>query len=281
MRESIHRPVCALLAGVIAMSAITGCHNEQAASSVNSNESNISENEIYKTEIEINTADSVADWQNEPLQKNSSTSSPPETTPSSETSSTDESKESFPNESSERERIVAEEAKEEHKNGMTDEQRNSLNMLNYLTVLTKEINDSKGSRLYLEGVYSLLLNNIYPNAVDMKTQAHLANILDTLERYRMIAVKRERLEYIYEQNRAQAMRQVIQSPLSVLNDVQSGGLRALRLSFTWPWILMQAIRLTHRKPIWSICRTVGSWRMKRLMNYIPAVCRHLRICWKW
>ena len=150
------------------------------------------------------------------------TSSPPETTPSSETSSTDESKESFPNESSERERIVAEEAKEEHKNGMTDEQRNSLNMLNYLTVLTKEINDSKGSRLYLEGVYSLLLNNIYPNAVDMKTQAHLANILDTLERYRMIAVKRERLEYIYEQNRAQAMRQVIQSPLSVLNDVQSG-----------------------------------------------------------
>ena len=73
------------------------------------------------------------------------TSSPPETTPSSETSSTDESKESFPNESSERERIVAEEAKEEHKNGMTDEQRNSLNMLNYLTVLTKEIKIPKGA----------------------------------------------------------------------------------------------------------------------------------------
>lgn len=108
--------------------------------------------------------------------------------------------------------------------GMTSNQRNSLNMLNYLTVLTQEINDSKGSRLYVENAYSSLLNNTFPNAVDSRTQAQLINILDTLEGYRMVDVKRERLEFIYEQNRAQAMRHAVPNPMSVLNIVQSKNL---------------------------------------------------------
>ena len=38
----------------------------------------------------------------------------------------------------------------------------------------------------------------------------------------MLAVKRERLEYIYEQNQAQAIRDAIPSPLAVMNVIQSG-----------------------------------------------------------
>lgn len=116
---------------------------------------------------------------------------------------------------------------------MTDTQRNSLNMLNFLTVLTQEINDSKGSRLYVENAYSALINNTYPNAVDSRTQAQLTNILDTLEGYRMVDVKRERLEYIYEQNRAQAMRHAIPNPMSVLNVVQSGNLLKAAVSVVY------------------------------------------------
>ena len=84
---------------------------------------------------------------------------------------------------------------------LDDTQRNSINMLNYITVLTQEISDSKESRLYLESVYSALINNTYPNAIDSRTQAQITSMLDTLEAYRMIAVKRDRIEYIYEQNR--------------------------------------------------------------------------------
>lgn len=108
--------------------------------------------------------------------------------------------------------------------GLTPTQRNSINMLNYLTVLTQQINDSKGSRLFLEQAYSSLINNTFPNAVDTRTQAQMTSILDTLENYRMIDVKRERLEYIYQQNCAQAYRQAIPSPMSILNVVQSGNL---------------------------------------------------------
>ena len=38
---------------------------------------------------------------------------------------------------------------------LTPTQRNSINMLNYLTVLTQQINDSKGSRLFLEQAYGI------------------------------------------------------------------------------------------------------------------------------
>ncbi len=106
--------------------------------------------------------------------------------------------------------------------GMTITQSNSINMLNYMTVLTQEINDSKGNRLFLETAYSSLINNIYPNAVDTRTQAQLTSTLDTLESYRMISQKRERLEYMYDQNQAQALRSAIPSPVAMLNVVQAG-----------------------------------------------------------
>lgn len=113
---------------------------------------------------------------------------------------------------------------EEYPDLLTSTQKNSVNMLNYITVLTQEINESKGSRIYLESVYSSLINNINPNAVDTRTQAQMMSILDTLEGYRMINVKRKRLEYLYEQNRAQALRQAIPNPVGLLSAVQSGSL---------------------------------------------------------
>lgn len=103
-------------------------------------------------------------------------------------------------------------------------QQNSINMLNYITVLTQQINSSKGSRVFLEAAYSSLINNIYPNAVDSTTQAQINSLFSTLDSYRMITVKRERLEYLYEQNRAQALRQAIPNPIALLSVVQSGNM---------------------------------------------------------
>ena len=107
------------------------------------------------------------------------------------------------------------------KTELTAEQRNAIAMLNYITVLTQEINASKNSRLYLEEAYSSLINNTYPNAVDYRTQSQLTGLLDTMESYRMIDVKRDRLQFIYEQNQAQAIRAAIPNPLALLSVVQS------------------------------------------------------------
>ena len=77
---------------------------------------------------------------------------------------------------------------------------------------------------FLESAYSSLVNDIYPNAVDTNTQAQITSLMDTIEEYRMIAVKRNRLRFIYEQNRAQALRQAIPNPMGLLSAVQSGSL---------------------------------------------------------
>lgn len=103
------------------------------------------------------------------------------------------------------------------KYGLTDTQYNSINMLNHLTVLTQEINSSKNSRLYLEQAYSSIVNNYNPNAIDDRTLGELNALLDTLENYRMTAVKRERLNYIYEQNKAQSLRDAIPKPIILLD----------------------------------------------------------------
>ena len=104
---------------------------------------------------------------------------------------------------------------------LTDEQANAIAMLNYITVLTQDINASKNSRLYMEEAYSSLINNTYPNAVDSRTLSQLTGLLDTMEGYRMVAVKHDRLEYIYEQNQAQAIRAAVPNPLGLISTVRS------------------------------------------------------------
>ncbi len=104
---------------------------------------------------------------------------------------------------------------------LSDEQANAIAMLNYITVLTQDINASKNSRLYMEEAYASLINNTYPNAVDSRTLSQLTGLLDTMEGYRMVAVKRDRLRYIYEQNQAQAVRAAVPNPLGMISAIRS------------------------------------------------------------
>ena len=103
-------------------------------------------------------------------------------------------------------------------------QRNSVNMLNYLAVLMQQISESKNSRLTLEDIYSSLINNVSPDAVDNTTLDWINDILDELESFRMLTVKRERLETIYERAQAQAAKEAIPSPLGLLSAVSSKSL---------------------------------------------------------
>ena len=110
---------------------------------------------------------------------------------------------------------------EERDDGLTPTMRNSINMLNHMTSLTQRVNEEKGNQMFLESAYNSF-DNLYPNSVDTKTQAQITSLMDTIQGYRMISVKRERLEYIYEQNRAQALRKAIPNPIGLLSAVSSG-----------------------------------------------------------
>lgn len=106
--------------------------------------------------------------------------------------------------------------------GLTNLQRNSLNMLNYIAVLMQQINNSTESRLLLEDIYSNLINNTAPDAVDQETLGQINYMLDILAGYQMLAVKRERLRTIYAQSQANATKQALPNPLGLLSATSSG-----------------------------------------------------------
>lgn len=146
--------------------------------------------------------------------------------PSSTPDNTDESElnTSAPSESSEEpttETTGATENQETVTGELDEVQKNSIAMLNYLATLSQEINSSKNSRLYLEEAYASLINDINPEMVDETTESQLASMLDIIEKYRMITVKRDRLQYIYEQNQANAIRQAVPNPIGFLSAVSS------------------------------------------------------------
>lgn len=104
---------------------------------------------------------------------------------------------------------------------LDEQQKNSIAMLNYLAFVSQEINDSKDSRVYLESAYTSLINNTNPDKIDESTQDHLNNMLDIIEDYRMISIKRDRLQYLYNQDKAQTIRNAIPNPLTVLSVASS------------------------------------------------------------
>ncbi len=112
-------------------------------------------------------------------------------------------------------------------------QKNSIAWLNYLAMLSQEINSSKNSKMYLEEAYAALINNTNPANVNELTESHLVSLLDSIEKYRMIAVKRERLQYIYEQNKAKAIKEAVPNPVALLSTAHSFDLKGLVLSVAY------------------------------------------------
>ena len=104
---------------------------------------------------------------------------------------------------------------------MTSSQRNSVNMLNYMSMLTRKVDVNRKNQLSLEDVYNSF-DNLYPNSVDKDTQKQITSLMDTIQNYRMISVKRERLKYIYDQNCAQAYKKAVPNPKGVVSAAKSG-----------------------------------------------------------
>lgn len=100
---------------------------------------------------------------------------------------------------------------------LTEQQRNSFSMLYHLAITAEEIRISRSNRLMLDDIYTSLLNDINPGAVDETTQDHLRNLRDIIKSYLDISVKRDRLQYIFNQDKAATIRSAVPNPLAVLS----------------------------------------------------------------
>lgn len=115
--------------------------------------------------------------------------------------------------------VPPEEPKDEY--GLTEQQRNSFSMLYYLAITAEDIRISKDNRLMLDEIYTSLLNDINPGTIDETTQDHLKNLRDIIKSYINISVKRDRLQYIYNQNKAETIRSAVPDPIAILSTTKS------------------------------------------------------------
>lgn len=133
-------------------------------------------------------------------------------------------------------RLKAEEEarlKAEEEARLKAEQHNSFSMMYYLAITAEEIRTSKDNRLILEDIYTSLLNDINPGAVDEITQDHLKNLRDIIKSYLNISTKRERLQFIYNQEKASAVRNAVPNPVAILSVSNALDWRKLALTVAY------------------------------------------------
>lgn len=107
-------------------------------------------------------------------------------------------------------------------NDLTKEQKDALALVNYFSSVQEEIYSYKKNKAYLDELYSNLRNYTKLSTLDSVSKDEFLKIMDTIHEYGMIDTKRERLEYLLENQKSEAIKSAVPSPLSVLNVIQSG-----------------------------------------------------------
>ena len=130
----------------------------------------------------------------------------------------------------ERKRAEEEARKKAEEEKRLAEQRNSFSMMYYLAITAEEIRTSKDNRIALEDIYTSLLNDTNPGAIDEITQEHLRNLRDIIKSYLEISTKRDRLQFIYNQQKATAIRNAVPNPLAILSVSNAMDWRKLALT---------------------------------------------------
>ena len=105
-------------------------------------------------------------------------------------------------------------------NNLNDDFKTQINLLNYLTVVTQDIKQTK-NRMLLDDTYNALYNSMHLEAIDNKTQGYTKNLADIIFSLKMSKIKRERIEFILEQEKASAMKQAIPNPVALLSSTQA------------------------------------------------------------
>lgn len=203
------------LIALVIIASLMGC-----GTVTNSDTSNVSENN--NTENSIDEPTSTDTEEADEIQEESS--SEVETIAENETVDTDELERQNAEAEAKRQKEEEAQLKEEEEAKLKAEeekklveQRNSFSMMYYLAITAEEIRTSKDNRVILDDIYTSLLNDINPGAVDEITQDHLQNLRDIIKSYLNISTKRERLQFIHNQEKAEAIRSAIPNPIAILS----------------------------------------------------------------
>ena len=98
---------------------------------------------------------------------------------------------------------------------LTQEQKNTVALLNYLAFTTEQIHSLPNSQAMLEDTFSILLSEFNLNTVDVKAKTYLDSIRGTIQNLLNIDARRGHLQYVYNQEKANALLKSLPSPLTI------------------------------------------------------------------
>lgn len=203
---------------LVSQLALAGC-GTASETSIMGKSSTVSENELQATDTiqeESEPSETYVDNNEDGVSLETETSAEEIVAESTESNEEDE----------EAARQAEEAAREAEEQRLAEEARekeiiNSYSMMYYLAFTAENIRTAKNNRLVLDDTYTSLLNDINPGAVDERTQEHLSNLRDIIKSYININTKRDRLQFLYNQKKASAIRSAVPNPLAVLSMTNS------------------------------------------------------------
>lgn len=98
-----------------------------------------------------------------------------------------------------------------------DTAKTSIAMLNYLATESTLIEKSKNNRMALDEIRRKIENVTNPSIVDIQTQGYLNNLLQSLTGMQLATIQREKLQFMYENEKAQVLSQSLPNPLYLLS----------------------------------------------------------------
>ncbi len=100
---------------------------------------------------------------------------------------------------------------------LTEEQKNSIALLNYLSFVSQEIN-STSNKLYLEEYYDSLFNDIRLDKIDKTSKTYYDKLFSIIQKYQTTDTAKKRLEYIYEQDKANKIKNCLPDVSALMTD---------------------------------------------------------------
>ena len=97
-----------------------------------------------------------------------------------------------------------------------------INLLNEFTYYTTLI-EKENSRIGLDSLYDDLLNNYDPKNIDDKINSRMVSLLHTITDLKIISLKKERLEIIYDYKKSQTIADSLPSVFYVISTVKYFG----------------------------------------------------------
>lgn len=101
----------------------------------------------------------------------------------------------------------------------TDPYPTSLNLVNEIIYISEQMISESNNVTYLDEAYSHLYNNLNLTLVDDETRSQVANMMAAIEKYRMIEIKRDRLNTIYDYQKSMNIAAAVPDPINLIGSL--------------------------------------------------------------